>query len=348
MLGRILRSNSLRASSRSLSGIASDFGITKYRGSRIVELLDGDNGNILTKDKNSEIMQRMDTFAENTLVDVVMFAADSPKMFSKGYSGKFDLESLTSAQELTSHIGSFAKPTVAFFSGYVDGSSFATFGLSKFRVGTASSCFQVNEIIENRGLPGAGLSYFLSNCCSDGVEIARYLGLTGACLNVAAMQHLGLISYYVPNHGHHALADALSRTNLLHTEEEEGLTSGIVPESIEDLLYSMDVHDPESFQDFTKSRLWSKYGLVTPDEIFSDANYTHEKDGKVGDLVIEDINNPLFSHRSVVTQCFSCTTLSAIREEVAKVASEHSELTAWSQEVLNKLDSVDPKTANVS
>ena len=70
---------------------------------------------------------------------------------------------------------------MAVYGGSLTGTAYALFAGCDYRLATSVTEFSVPEVAKGV-LPAAGLAYHLSQCCEEGVALARYLAITGATL----------------------------------------------------------------------------------------------------------------------------------------------------------------------
>ena len=210
----------------------------------------------------------MNDLQDNRSVESVIFVGDS-KSFIKGYNvgatSNFDskVELMKSCYELSAHISSLKKNTIAVYSGKFNGTAYGVFSSCKYRVGTPSSSFAITDLLHGT-LPFGGMAFKLSKCSRrHGVEIGRYLAATCTCLGVIDMLQLGLLSYYTAEQVEDTLSVSFQHTNHESDNIKCYQPSPVRSESIEDLLE--DTHVTSDI-DPLNDQIFDQMMLVHPKE----------------------------------------------------------------------------------
>lgn len=154
--------------------------ITKYPGSRVLELSRPNEGNLITNNLIEFIKNRVSLYAGNHTIGAIIFSSESQDIFSLGLEIKqlSEKESrkqlLQSANELAHNISQLKVATVAVFGGEVDSTAFGVFGSARFRLGTQTTKFQVRDLLQGRLPLGGALASQLSKTSKYGYAVRIY------------------------------------------------------------------------------------------------------------------------------------------------------------------------------
>jgi enoyl-CoA hydratase/carnithine racemase len=190
-----------------------------YPGSRVIELSNLSNGNLLTLETLTAVSSRLKTYAKNNIVSAVMFSSkvdpsrEDDNVFSVGvdYTTSQSSDVLIAAQTLAREINEHKTITLSSFEGHTSGWAYGVFGGAKYRLGTADTVLCVDELSKGV-LPLGGFAHHCSRANKDGVAFARYLALSQRSLECEELFSLGLISHIVSPECHTTLLLALGHS----------------------------------------------------------------------------------------------------------------------------------------
>jgi enoyl-CoA hydratase/carnithine racemase len=258
-----------------------DLFIHTYPGSRVLELSNPDAGNYISKSLATMLDTKVSSLKNNGIVAALFFTSRSPDLFSRGLdrSESHDTASLSTINKLAANISSLKKPCIAVYGGAVGGTGYGVFAGSKYRLGTTSTSFSIQELGFGK-LPLGGTAFHLARGCSEGVAVARYLAVTRRSIRAHEMFSLGLLTHIVEEEPHVSLADALAHTiptlggdskergNREKENDDDradvmrGLNMPVVEvDAIKELLDTMHI---ESDIDLASDETWDKFLLVPP------------------------------------------------------------------------------------
>ncbi len=186
--------------------------VSKYPGTRIIEMQNEDNKNQLTSDVCKRIQTHLESYSINKIVDIVIFSSGLDNVFSVKNSS--DVADVKSGHSLSNFVANYKKETVTFYNGEVNGTAFGIFQSSKYRLGTTSTKLAISEITRSNTIPTGGLAYYLSNNLKDGIAIGRYLGVTATLVKPATRLGLVLLIISVQSDAHTFWVDGLPHSFL--------------------------------------------------------------------------------------------------------------------------------------
>lgn len=214
----------------------------------------------------------------------------------------------------------------------MNGTAFAAFADSKFRLGTPSLSFRINEIVDLGILPRGGLAHYFFRSSEDGKSFARYLAISGQEVRADDMFALNMITHLVEEDPHSSFTHALAHTVPNRGEEYRGPVRG---DTIEEILDTMSI---EADFNIMGHEAWNEYVLVPPGRWD-----TQEKEveipfdeREVADLELVDI-------QAWVIQCFSDDRLSVCRDKLMEMATSGNNSgtvsARWAAQCLTFMDS---------
>lgn len=313
--------------------------VGKYPGSRVVELARIDDDNRLSSAMLTTLIAHSRSYQDNVAVGAIFFASRSHELFSEGFDAssndsKTIVDSIKLAHQLSDEISKSNRCTLAIYGGQVSGSSYGVFATSKYRLGTQNTCFRLSEIVSPAGssvpLPVGGIAYHLVHSFREGLGVARYLGLTGHSIGSDALYFMGLISHIVENECQTSLADALARTKSknyeLKYQQYDVVDVTVIPELLDDLCASSDI-------DLTEDELVNKLILVPEQPLDLESTDDH---------LIDEI---IMDNYQSMQYCLTPGTLVECRERLQKFLPKNKNESNWAHDVIQAIDSVDPRRA---
>lgn len=226
--------------------------VTKFPGTRSIELTAPSTGNLLKPDVTSKISHFIDMYQNNNTIAAIFFVSKGMDDFSIGFEQDMTLESLKKAHELSSKISESKTCTLSVYNGNVRASPYGVFAASKYRLGYFNTRLTIPELREKNNFPFGGVAYRLVSSCPEGLVMARYLGLTGKGLGIDSLLSLGWISHLVEPDPQISFADALIKTRpeSLETKKWQGdlVDAGLIDELFEamgpNVDIEIDINDP--------------------------------------------------------------------------------------------------------
>ena len=134
--------------------------VSRLPGSRVFELAHPLSGNCLSAETTSMLRDNIESLQRNTAVKALVFASITPDLFSMGLetnSTNIDVESM---HDMSTAIKDSKTATITVYGGEMSGTAFAAFADSRYRLGTPSFSFRINEIIDQGILPRGGLAHY--------------------------------------------------------------------------------------------------------------------------------------------------------------------------------------------
>jgi enoyl-CoA hydratase/carnithine racemase len=299
----------------------------------------------MTARTTSILRERVENLQSNTAVKALLFASISPDLFSTGLDAEATKEDVQGMHFLSSKVRASKHDTITVFGGEMNGTGFAAFMCTNYKLGTPSLSFRMNELTELGVLPRGGLAHYFYHSNEDGKSFARYLGVTGKEARADDLYHLGMITHLVEEDPQSSFTHALAHTVPNRSEEHRGPVRG---DTIEELLDTMSV---ESDLDVMSHEAWNEFVLVPPGRWD-----TQEKEesmiSAVDDLDLVDV-------QAWVIKCFSsdsleeckaslagmaAATTAAIDDDVDAVTTDAKRAVAaqWAAQCLACIDKADP------
>jgi enoyl-CoA hydratase/carnithine racemase len=314
--------------------------ISKYPGTRILEMQNEDNGNSITLEASTRIQTHLESFSKNNIVNIVVFSSNCRTIFSATNSN--DAEDIKSGHALSNSIKKFGKETITFYNGEVNGTSFGIFQPSKYRLGTTTTKFAITELKINGSIPVGGLAYYLANNLKDGIALARYLGATGAVLNTAALLELGLLTHFVEEDGHHVLADCLAHSMPANTKSMGYQPDEMIAlDSLDELLGNMDARDSTNVID---DPIFERYSIIPRAQVEESLS----NDPVALKREMETFSNfraPILEKLDMIDMCFNVKSVDAsIKKLESLIPSKSKEASQWATETLDSLNKVNRRT----
>jgi len=297
--------------------------VMSYPGSRVLLLAAPDRGNDLSPQVTMALEEKLRQYSTNESVSAVFFASRSPDVFStsENSSTKANMQSLNS---FVTALASFGKPSLAVYSGSMNGTGFAAFAGSKYLLGGPSLSLISNELSKGK-LPSAGFAFQFTKCGKYGVYMARYLAVSQREVRADDLYKLGLLTHLVEDEAYVSLADALAHTIPSKSAVSKG--SVVEADSLEELLDTMHVEE-NTLGDPLSHEAWDKFLLVPP----------NREDARPRDDELDD-DNDLFNSRDDIMKCFNGTPEMAIK----KLAEFNK---PWALDAIDKISSVDRSLLN--
>lgn len=271
-----------------------------YPGSRVLELSNPAAGNELTTYVTMALQEKLRAYEGNAAVSAIFFASQSADVFSTAAVGSSapDKKGMQSLSNFVQALAVYKKPTLAVYSGRMNGTAYAAFAGSKYLLGGPSLSLVVDELSVGK-IPSAGFAFQFKKCGAYGAAMARYFAVSRRDVRGDDLYALGLLTHLVEDAAHLSLADALAHTIPSRADLETHPGAVVVEGAIAELLDTMDVHS--DINPMTHE-MWDKLVLVPPGRAD-----TIEPGGD------EDGPDDLFSIKDDVARCFSGTPEMAIK-----------------------------------
>ena len=309
--------------------------VSRLPGSRVFEMAHPLSGNPLTVETTSMLRDRVESLQRNTAVKALVFASITPDFFSTGLDPNSTIDDLQSLHDMSASIKDSETATVAVYGGDMSGTGFAAFAESRYRLGTPSFSFRINEIVELGILPRGGLAHYFFRSSEDGRSFARYLAVSGQEVRADDMFALNMITHLVEEDPQSSFTYALSHTVPNRGEEYRGPVRG---DTIEELLDTMSV---EADLNVMAHEAWNEYVLVPPGRWD-----TQEKEEIVPFDEREIADLELVDTQAWIIKCFSDDRMAVCREkltEMANAAETSSASVRWATQCLTFMDSSSPE-----
>ncbi len=137
-----------------------------------------ESGNVITENMLGTIKNKLQLYTDLPTVSCVFFTSSSSDFFSNGLETRFLDEKvrrkqlLSASNEVAALIAKSDKETVAVFNGHVDSCVFGLLSASKFRVGTETTKFQVQDLFDGRLPLGGGIAHRLVSTSKHGLAVS--------------------------------------------------------------------------------------------------------------------------------------------------------------------------------
>lgn len=245
---------------------------------------------------------------------------------------------MKSGHALSSAIKDLKKSSISFYNGEVNGTSFAIFQPSKYRLGTISTKFAITELTEKGSLPTGGLAYYLSNGATDGIALVRYLGATGAVLNTASLVELGLLTHFVEEDAHHVLADCLAHSISGNNVNPQYQPEMIAIDALDELLDTMDARDKT---DIVDEPVFDKFSVV-PRQHVEDSLSNDPIALQKEIATFSDYRAPILDKIDLIDMCFNVKSVDAcIKKLESLIPAKSQDASVWARKTLESLNKVD-------
>ena len=297
--------------------------VLSYPGSRVLSLASPGTGNELGPAVTGALEHHLRSYESNETVSAVFFASRSPDVFSTSAQSS-SRPNLASLGSFVTALSSFKKPTLAVYSGSVNGTGFAAFSTCKYLLGGPSLSLVSDELSQGK-LPSAGFAFQFTKCGRHGVSLARYLAVSQREVRADELYNLGLLTHLVEDEAYVSLADALAHT-IPPTNANDGAI--VVESAIEDLLDTMHVEET-SLGDPLAHEAWDKLVLVPP----------NREDTKPRPDDASEVAADLYDIRDDVLKCFGGTPEMAIKK-LSEIDA------AWARHAIEQLGKVDRNLLN--
>lgn len=132
-------------------------------GARTLELRTSESGNMLTTEVMNTIQRKLEMYEANTIIGAMIITSENPDLFSNGLDNN-EVENsekkrrIAAASKLSSYISSMDKAVIAVYSGSVAASAYSVFASARYRLGTPSTKFRIEEDLSRGNLPLGGLA----------------------------------------------------------------------------------------------------------------------------------------------------------------------------------------------
>lgn len=308
--------------------------VSRLPGSRVFEMAHPLSGNLLSAETTSMLRDRVEILQPNTAVKALVFASVTPEFFSVGLASDANNEDLESMYEMSDAIKYSKTDTIVVYGGALTGTAFAAFADSKFRLGTPSFSFRINEIVDQGILPRGGLAHYFFRSSEEGKSFARYLAISGQEVRADDMFALNMITHLVEEDPHSSFTHALAHTVPNRAEEYRGPVRG---DTIEEILDTMSVEDDLNIMGH---EAWNEYVLVPPGRWD-----TQEKEVEVPFDERDVADLELVDTQAWIIQCFSDDRLSVCRDKLMEMATSGTDSgtasARWAAQCLVFMDSND-------
>ena len=147
-------------------------------GSRVLQLSYPSTGNVLNKNTTSMVKSKLESFVDNVSVQAVIFDSKSPDVFSTSFDEKSKNDAGTvsginsMAKSIIDFTKSSGKATMTVYDGRMNGTAYAAFAGSKYRLAGPSTSLVVDELLKGV-LPSGGMAYYFAKAYDGGVAMAR-------------------------------------------------------------------------------------------------------------------------------------------------------------------------------
>lgn len=174
--------------------------------------------NALTADMSVTIENALDTWREDTFIDLIILDAEEPKAFcaggdiaylyANGNAGKFELGRAFWRQEyrLNQKIATYPKPVVVFMQGFTMGGGVGLAGHASHRIVGESSKVAMPECGIGM-IPDVGGSFILARAPG---QTGAYLGLTGTRMEAEDAIYATFADHFVPETDWESLKSVLA------------------------------------------------------------------------------------------------------------------------------------------
>jgi enoyl-CoA hydratase/carnithine racemase len=298
--------------------------VSKYPGSRVVELAASHTGNYLKSSAIVKILDHVNSYEKNNAVSVVLFASQARDLFSSGLQTPIDPLALKNIYDLSTQIQSMGPSSVAVYDGQVYATPYSLFAPSSYRIASSKAEFSIPELLMKDNYPLGGVSYHLVRGSAHGLALARYLALTGKAVGVDTMHAMGLISHIVEDDPQTSICDALARTR---------------PDSFESKIEQGELIDRQTLADILESMHVSSDIDITDEEIEDRAFLT-----PLQPLDIPWDNNStdreIFSSSASIDYCFGADdSLSECEKRLQKFVNKDGSMN-WASHAMQGLQSI--------
>ena len=269
-----------------------------YPGSRVLELSNPGAGNELTSHVTMALQEKLRVYEGNAAVSALFFASQSADVFSTAAVGTSDKKAMQSLSNFVQALAAYKKPTLAVYSGRMNGTAYAAFAGSTYLLGGPSLSLVVDELSVGK-IPSAGFAFQFKKCGAYGAAMARYFAVSRRDVRGDDLYALGLLTHLVEDAAHLSLADALAHTIPSRDDLELSPGAVVVEGAIAELLDTMDLHS--DINPMTHE-MWDKLVLVPPGR----------EDTLEAGADLEGADD-LLAIKDDVARCFSGTPEMAIR-----------------------------------
>eukprot|EP01036_Dinobryon_divergens_P028510 gene28510-37464_t len=310
--------------------------IVQHAGSRIF-LLKSTPQSLLSSAQLLTIQNKIYNYEENHIVGAYLVSSESTEFFSLGVDyTKQGEEILDAVSSLAQLLTGLQTAGVVTYAGKLTGTAYSTFANMQYRCGTQTTKFSIPDLLEGRLPLGGSLGHHLAHGCDEGVEMARYLAVSGRVITSYDMRGLGLVSYIVEDEPHfllaRALAESFSESDDIKSVQNHGIDGDCIPV----LLETMDVNS-EGF-DLTESAIkqmddhFNELCLVKPIPVPVESFFSEENMALTGNQAedLEDICEE-------VAYCFQSDDIEECKARVRKNTNK------WSDGLAEKMESISPK-----
>ena len=250
---------------RSAPDYAPPMFIQSMNGSRCLEMRRPMHGNILDTETTAMITSKVNMLATNNVVQCLLFSSEDPDMFSISTIAKnnnsHEIESL---HEMSKTINNSKKVTVCMYGGAMTSTAYSAFAGCDYKLGSNVVEFKMTELSQGT-LPAAGTAYYFAHSKATGIEMARYLAVTGRLVRADEMYLMGLLTHLVEENAQSSLTHAIAHTIPSKEDLEDSKNPDAVSreQSIQGLLDIMHIGD-EGNMDITNHEIWNDFVLVPP------------------------------------------------------------------------------------